>query len=339
MRDHQRFAGVRRYAGSCAFVVMLVAAGCRSAPDLTPFSDATSQLCASIKASGRVTSDELDAMARDWPRDQRAVAARVNEQFRTQWTDRDRLADALLTYSSSLTSIVAAGDSGASSVAELSASFKSLTEAVDVALPPGTVRVFESSVQLGAYLYGMWAKDEAAKTLGEGMKKMQPAIDETARVLGESLKQIETGLDAVRDQAAANVEDSFANAGGEVRVRQERDTLVKLFTRRRELAARLAQGGSDAALREDLETIDATIASQSAILAPFDAKKASDRARISDEIALVRAAREGLAEWAAAHGRLADAALTQRTPNVDVLVQTATDIRGMIRDIREARRE
>lgn len=339
MENHPRFARVLRAVGAPAFVALLAVAGCRTPPDLTPFTDATSQLCDSIKASGRVTSDELDAMSMDWPQPQKDAAAKLNENFRARWTDRGRLADALLDYSASLVSVVEAGDKGADSVKAVEASFKQLTDTVGVALPPGTVKVAGTVTELGAYLYGIYTKDKAAGALGEGMKKMQPAIDETARVLGESLKQIQDGLDAIRDQVPQGVEDSPSIPGGSVLVRTERDTLSKLVVRRNELAGRLAQGGSDAALRQDLELLDSTIASQTARLAPFDAKKTADRERLSDEIRLVGAARDGLAVWAAAHARLADAALSKRTPNVAELEQTASDIRRMVNDIRDAGRK
>jgi len=322
---------------AASVLVAAIAAGCRTPPDLAPFTDATSQLAGSIKASGRVTCDEIDAVASDWPPPQLAAAKKVKDDFRREWTERDALADALLDYSASLAAIVAAGDQGAQSAANVGDAFKKLTDAVDVALPPGTLKVFDASLHLGEYLYGKYAKDRAAATLGESMRNMQPAIDETARVLGESLRQIETGLDALRDQAAQNVEDE--PAGGGFTVSTERDALKKLIARRHALVASLAREPQAPAAVADLAAVDAGIKSQTELLAPFDAKKAADRTRLSEEMRLARTAREGLVEWAAAHGRLADAALAKRAPNVDELMQTVMDIRGMIKDIRDARRE
>lgn len=334
-----RLAGVRRLVAASAFVVAVAVAGCRTAPDMTPFTDATSQLSSSIQAAGGVTCDEIDRMANGWPEKQRAAAATIKDAFWKQWSGRNNLADALLTYSESLTAIVAAGDQGTASVERVGNAFKQLAGTIGIALPPGSVAGVDKTLELGGYLYGLYAKDAAARSLGESMRKMQPSIDETARVLDESLRHVEEGLDAIRDQVPEDVEDSLSVVGGVTKVRTERATLANVANSRRALLDRIAASPSAATLRDDLAALDAALRSQADLLAPFDARKAADVSRLADEMRLVRTAREGLAEWAAAHGRLAEAALSKRPPNVERLVQTAEEIRSQIKSIRNTLKE
>jgi hypothetical protein len=361
----------------------LILAGCRTAPDMQPFADATSQLSSSIKTAGRTVVSEVDTMSSRWDNTRRKNAEKIIEDFGRQWEKRQKLADALVEYSASLAAIAEAGEQGEKSAQAVAFSFQKLTDAVGVAFPQ--TRAGDMVVNLGSYLYGKFAKDHAARTLGESMNRLQPVINETASIVSDSFKDIEDGLDAVRAQNDQNTEDEVVE-GDSTKVRTLRNRLKHLLERRAELLGALKTGDarrdslrdrllnvdvaqSIASLRtadtnghdklnkliedtKDKETelarltklmadiaaelavIESTIKLESDTLKPIDARKADDYVRLSAAINLVRLARGGLNDWAVAHSRLATAALEKKTPQVEELIQTASEIRDLIKTVR-----
>jgi uncharacterized protein YukE len=342
-----------------AFTLSL--SSCRTPPDMRPFADATSQLAGSIKTTGRTIVSEVDSMSAKWKGDQRKGATNIAEKFNREWAQRNALADAILEYSASLTSIAQAGEQGEKSALAIADSFKKLCSAIEIAMPPAAA--VEAAVNIGAQLYGRFARDYAAKTLGAGMRQLQPSIDETAKELGNSLQQVEIAFDAIREQNAQNIEDEDLNG---TKVRTERNNLTVLSDRRAALLRMLSAGtksrddlrsellkSSDqakekefarlAALNTDitseLTALESSIKAESERLAPIDARKAADRDRLTTQITLVRTIHAGLGDWAAAHSRLAAAALEKKPLQVDDLVQTALEIRDLVKTVRTARKE
>jgi hypothetical protein len=340
---------------------MLFLSGCRTPPDMRPFADATSQLAGSIKTTGRTVASEVVSMSAKWNVDQRQRALKIAEKFSGAWTERNALADAILEYSASLTAIAQAGEQGEKSALALAGSFKKLCGAIEIALPPAAAA--EGVVNVGAQLYGKFARDYAAKTLGDGMKKLQPSIDETADALSDSLKQIETALDAMRDQNAQNIEDELLDGA---KVRTERNNLKVLSQRRTALLKMLDDEANardrlradlfksadqvkekefarravlTADITSELAAIETSLKVQSEKLAPIDARIAAEHQRLTTQITLVRTVRAGLGDWSAAHSRLAAAALEKKPLQVDDLVQTALEIRELIKTVRTTPKE
>jgi hypothetical protein len=350
----------KRNAGLLVACLLLLI-GCRTAPDLRPFAEATSQLAGSIKSTGRMVHGEIDSMSAGWNEDQRKRAMELAEKFTREWTQQHALADALLEYSASLTAIAQAGEEGEKSARALADSFKQLCGSIEVAMPPAAA--VDGAINIGAQLYGKFSRDYAARTLGEGMKQLQPSIDETTVMVGHSLRQIETGLDAIREQNDANFEDELLHGAkvrthrNNLRVLSERQTalleMLALETQtrdalRRELIAaaneakekdlaRLSKLGSD--ITTELAAVEASLRSEGEAVAPVDVRKAAVRERLSTEITLVRTIRAGLGDWAAAHARLAAAALERKPLQVEDLVQTALEIRELVSTIRASRQE
>jgi hypothetical protein len=95
----------------------------------------------------------------------------------------------------------------------------------------------------------------------------------------------------------------------------------------------------DADVRAELATVEASLAVQAGRLAPFNARKESDHQRLTQEIMLVRTVRAGLGDWAAAHSRLAAAALERKPLQVEDLVQTALEIQELVKTIRARNQE
>jgi hypothetical protein len=336
--------------------LMLIICGCRTAPDMRPFADATSQLSSSIKTTGRTVVSEVDSMSAQWGPAQLKSAKEKTEKFEQQWAGRQNLGAALVDYSVSLTAIVEAGEQGEKSAKAVDASFKKLTDAVGIAFPQAAAAGV--AVDVGAHLYGMFAKDHAAKTLGEGMQRLQPAIDETATILKSSFKAVEDGLDAVRDQIAQNVEDEMV---GDDKVTTKRNRLKILMNRRANLLIFLNNGTTNrdslrgeliitndakkeleldrltklmTDITAELVAVEGAIALESESLKPIDARKAADHERLTTAINLVRTARDGLDDWAAAHARLAAAALEKKPPQVEDLIQTANEVRELVKIVR-----
>ena len=340
----------------------LLLGGCRTAPDMKPFAEGTAQLAGAIKTSGQTVVAEVDAMSAKWDKDQRAAAMATAEKFEQQWTRRNALADALMDYSTSLAAIASAGEQGEKSALAVADSFKKFTDAIDVAIPQAAA--VAEGVKIGSKLYGMFAQDHAAKTLGETMRRLQPAIDETVSVLRgpSSLGAIENSLGIIRDEIPSNVgSESIDGSKDGVKVRTERNNLKNFSLRRLALVsllnngtkardelradlikaadpdkekefARLAELNAD--ITTELATVEASLESEAGLLAPFDARKVADQNRLSTEIELVRTVRAGLDDWAAAHARLAAAALEKKPLQVNDLIQIADEIQDLVKTVR-----
>lgn len=325
---------------------------------MKPFTEATSQLSSSIKSAGRVTADEVIEVTSTWPDEQqKKAAAAIATTFREHWAQREGLAGALNEYARSLAAIVEAGDQGEQSAKALAESFKKLTGAVGVVIPAS--RAVDLGVETIAGIYGRFARDYAARTLGEGMRQMQPFVDDVARVLEKDLAAVESALGVLYADAAASVDDGEVDG---FKPRTERGMLRSVTGQREETrralndawaradaaSAAAAAAPTDAAKRADAEaastrveflsrklsTMEHSITLALQRLAPADERIRSTRARIAVGIELVRTARAGLAEWAAAHRRLYEAALEKRPPSVEELVQIAVEIRDLVKELR-----
>lgn len=325
---------------------------------MQPFAAATAQLSGSIKAAGQTVVSEVDSLSANWDPARRQSAEVTREKFSQLWARHQKLGDALVEYSTSLSSIAAAGEQGEKSAKAVAASFKQLTDTIGVAFPPS--KAGEVAINLGSYLYGKFAQDRAAKTLGESMNRLQPVINETAAILSASLKDLESALDAIRDQGDQNIEDEVVE-GDKGKVSGLRGRLKRLLARRAALLVALDSGGgrrdslraelvagSDAAkeaelsrltkltsdIAGELAVVEGAIQAEAASLKPFDERKVADRERISAALALVRVVGGGLNDWALAHSRLAAAALERKTPPVEDLIQTALEIRDLVKTVR-----
>lgn len=348
---------VVRARAACTFVLLgsvaLAPAGCLSAPDMKPFTDATAQLSSSMKSAGRAVGDEITEITRPWPEEPRARAGEVRERFQTHWVQRGRLADALNDYSASLSEIVAAGEQGEASALALANSFGTLCGAVGLALPPAMAG--EVVATSSARVYGLFARDQAARTLGNGMREMQPALDEVALLLDKDLAAIERALVVLRTEAGDAPYDHTVTPVAGFLPSAERNNLVQQNARLGSLRGKLAdvQGrmmdelasddrsellAQESYLQSQVSAAETSIAASVQRLAPVNAGIAEAQGRIDTEIQLVKTVRGGLADWSSTHARLADAALERKAPRVDELVEAAVQIRDLVREVRAGKR-
>ncbi len=330
-------------------VLAVALGGCLSAPDMKPFSDATAQLSSSVKTAGRAVGDEITLVTAPWPEDGRVQAAKIRTTFLEHWVQRGRLADALSDYSTSLAKIVAAGEQGEASALALAKSFGKLCDAVGAVLPPAIAGdVVASSA---AKVYGLFAKDQAARTLGNGMREMQPALDDVAALLDKDLESLERALLVLRVEARDAPYDHTAAAVAGFDASAERNNLKQQSARLGALRTQLAgvqEKIASAAASDDVSSAlereaylqgqvaasESSIAASAERLAPVNAGIVEAQARIDTEVRLVQTVRGGLADWSSTHARLADAALERKAPRVDELVETAVQIRDLVREIR-----
>lgn len=330
--------------------VTLLLGACRAAPDMKPFSEATASLSGSIKAAGRTVADEMTTVTKPWPADQRAAAEKIRHDFETHWVERGKLADALTDYSVSLVDIFEAGEQGKESALALASSVSKLCAAVGAVLPP--VAAGPVVLNGASKLFGRIAQDQAARTLGSGMRAMQDEIDAVVAALDADLLAIENALSDLRVEARATAEEVTVHG---IIPRDER-TYVETRTAHL-LALRTAlddaskavaaipvddPGFEKAAARRrnlalEVAEAEASIASARDRIAPVYADIAAAERRLNMEIDLVRTLRGGLAEWAEAHGSLAEAALERKRPSVEELVQAATDARELVQALRAPR--
>jgi hypothetical protein len=301
-----------RIRGASLPCLLALLAGCRTAPDVDPFVDATTALHVVVTSVG----SEIAAAIAD---------AEQRRQFTAAWTARTTATQAMADYASGLAEVVAAGRSGAESAARVLGQARSLVATVGVAFP-GTDAATEAVGRVASTLYMRIADDRAAATVAEAIETNDPAIRELAAVLAQDLALAARLVDDLRRGArtAIMAEAGAQETGGPRLLR----TLEEAAAAAREAAVRAAEPAPRAAELEkatQLETLRQQELAASWHGAMTAALQAAD-ARFIAQGRTIRAAAATTQAWGAAHEQLLRAARTGSTPNFAVLVQFTRDL-------------
>lgn len=320
--------------------VLLLAAmpGCRAAPDLRSFDEATDALAASIGGAGELVALDVERSTRSWPQDDRARADAIAAGLRAQWTSRAGVAGAMRDYSATLVEIGASGDGAERDALELADAIGRLSAAVDLAAPPSRTGVL--GVRAGAAVYGAFARDLAARKIGARMTDATPAVDALLAILDTDLADLDDALAALADQAAFTIDERVIDG---LHPRTERGAARALTLRQNELRTLLGLGAARGAAIEDpdrdaimreLASVEASLALGLRRLEPIDAAIVTERARLDRDRAAIALMRTGLRDWGAAHARTLEACQRGTGVRVDDLTSAADRLRLLILETR-----
>lgn len=308
------------------FVLMLTA--CRAPAGVGEFARSTDALAASIRATGSHAAAEIANHTRAWPPDQREQAIQLSDQLRVRWTKRDALADAIDDYAHELNAIVASGEGGEQSVQAFVQAVGRLSASVDLALPPAAIG--SRTVKIGAAAYGALVRDLAAADLEDAMQQATPTVNALVACMDADLAAIQESLQALRDDAAATIDEQPVNG---MLPREERGVLRILIARQHELRARSGLFGpesSSASNRADalseLESVERSITLSMTRLKPVDDRITQAETHLAAAIDYVARIREALAAWEEAHAQVLNSARRRTPVNLDDLTRMANKL-------------
>lgn len=304
--------------GSVAFALLFLT-GCRSLPDVQPFTDATIGLRSAVASSGAAVVGELGQV-------EITGAKEEVGKLKDAWAERNRLFTALVQYANSIQSIVDAGRGGAAAAQGLADSLQRLANTAGL-VQPGTGEAAAIVKDAAVFVWDQIARVRAASSLEKALVAAQPAIERIVVVMGDDLKD----LDSLARIACAAQRNGLKQANAVRLAYRERLTGSRdgLFER---LNAALAEGKSASQLPEpaELKHLEELLANTDSWYGPLaaDLEAISAREQVTRE--LIAATRSALDDWGAVHARLLTAVRARRLPSAAELVQSAERIRDLV---------
>lgn len=308
----------RPLLGAASLALALLQA-CTSLPDAGPFAVATAELSEAVRTSGRAAADELRRMTNG-----DAVASALDEA----WEAREAAMTSIVAYADSLRAIVQsahqAGNAG-TRLAEKVGNLATAAGIIDPALGP--------SLRVGADIAGRVWKEIAlargAASLAEALDQAQPAIETIAETIADDTRDLRTAIDAARLNQMAQIRQ--LPGANDIIGFHENAAAVK--------GAILSADADLASLSREqqvqLDAIDRQIASTRADYERFQGLIAEANARHRALRQLLDATGDAVARWGAAHKRLAQAVRERKAVTVDSLLDAVSDIRELVRRVRE----
>jgi hypothetical protein len=304
-------------------LVVTLSSGCATLPNVSPFAEATVELRSAVITSGTAVEAEL----RENPvelREDRDLAEKLSKRadvFAKEWAVRVRAMDALVKYSESLVAIVEAGKGGEQSARAVADSVSNLAGALGIVIPAaGAVSV---GTDAAVFIYGQIANIRASKSLEEALVQAQPAIDHLVANLSKDLKQIDEILQAANELNTSATKTKFGDEYG---------YLNMLERERKKLYAKGPGVPADEARLLELDRLIASTKSWRE--APEKAVEDAEK-RLKAGRQLIGATRQALTEWVGTHRSFVIVVKDRGTVNVQALVYATTQIRDLVRRIRE----
>lgn len=325
MNTRSRHAPNRRLWATLGSLVMLAALGaCRTLPDVSPYVDATVQLRGAVGAAGDTTTA---AIRRTESPNADALARRLE----AEWDERVRAMDAAVRYAHAIQGITQAGRSGEQAAREVAGAMTRFAETVGVVPAAPAVGV---ATDIGAFVYGQIAMIRASRSLEEALDNAQPVVARLAQLIPGDLADLRT----IIVEAAVAERRGMATTADSA---QDVENLLRLRQRRTALQSTIIDGLPDA--DRGPEVADALtkveiVADQLETLQDI-ADQYDQRVTVIDErqraaLLLLDEINAAAGEWARAHARLAEAVASRTTPSVEDLLQTASEIRDLVRKVR-----
>lgn len=288
--------------------------GCASLPDVGPFVDASNLLRSAVATSGTTVEAELRLMTL-------TNATQFADRLKKNWEARNQAFAAIAAYSSSLKSIVDAGNEGAASAQKVADSVSNLAQAAGVALP-GSPEAVATATDILKFISAQIALARAAKSLEKAMGAAQPAVEGIAHLIAADLKNLEQIF-----IAASTANDNEVRTG---------DEFGDLISFRKQLLKQIqtSEPTNAATLGQQVQLgqmLQATEEWHSKYLGKR--KEIDDRLRVGR--ALIQTCMQSANDWGVAHGRLITALQERRPVNMDSLIQAAVEIQILVRKVRE----
>jgi hypothetical protein len=304
-------------------IFSLLLVGCRTLPDAAPFAEASLRVRTAVASSGDAVVAQMRSVTEtdDSGSPVRILDAQA-DALESAWNQQVAHLDATVQYARSIQAVIDAGNSGAQSARAIADSVSRLAGAVGIV--PGAQAV-GTATDVAAFVYAQVARVRAARTLEEALDHADPAVQRIAALIDDNLAQLEGQL-ADATLAYWIIETSSLN-----NAIFYRDQLVE------ERDAIYSQAGAGLSQQETqrLLTIDAELEATREWHDPLQARLEASNRRQSDASELLALCRRAVREWAGAHTEMASALRERRVPSIENLTEMATEIRDLIRKVRE----
>ena len=309
-----------RIAPVCALLVVTVT-GCHTLPDVSQFSDATTQLYVTVQTAGQSAQAEQALIqktrADGKSRDNSAAIGKG-------WQSATDAAKAVAEYSDSLRALVESGKQGKAAATKALQSVDTLVKSVAKAYPGGDAgsTVLDGAFQGLSTLYGAVAQDVAAKKLAGMIQKADPCVQNIAEGLAKQFLGLAYILRSSKLVLLYQVEEKYT---------AHVQSLNMYDGVRTNLLAEATAGGeltTNASLLERWQWAEKMVQAerQQPWYVEYTAAKASINARLDAEIAVVQKASGVINAWGASHKDLVKAVKENRTPNFAVLMVLSQDL-------------
>lgn len=302
----------RRTVQAMFLMLVVIATGCTSLPNVGPFADATHQLKAAVAQSGSTVSDELRYTE---------GGKEAADQLVEAWKERNQAFEAIAAYSDSLEAIVSSGNQGAQAAGELADSIQEFAETVGIAIPasPAAINAVSDSIKL---LVKYIANTRAAKSLEEAMVKAQPAVEQIVKLIVEDLEDIDGIFRAANKLVEINFKNSYATRISYRKVLED-------FVQKADIA-----DANDAVLKR-LVQVNELLDSTNSWYSEYQQGLEQNQKRLRVGRALIKTAQASVQQWVTAHKQVVNALKNRRPVSTETLLEAAVEIRYLLKRIRE----
>ncbi len=323
-------------------LVLLTAVGCRSLPDVSRFSDATTQLYVTVQTAGDSAVSELATVEKA-----RLDGRQSNNAAKVAkgWESATVAAKAIADYSDSLQALVESGDQGKANAAKAVGAVDTLVKSVAGAYPGGEEgAVIAKGVFDGlASLYGAAARELAARKLAREIHEADPFIQKIAESLAQQFNGLALILRSAKNTLLFQVEDKYSvqvqnlnqYEGLRTALMDQARTVLNLAVTNTLLTTNLqVQALNSSQLTITSNILDRWQWAEKMVQAErqqpwyqgYLAEQAAVAARLDPEIAVAERAPSVITAWAASHKDLARAVEQNRSPNFAVLTALSQDL-------------
>jgi hypothetical protein len=310
----------RRALGICPLIfTLLVAAGCSSLPNVSPFVVASSQLRGAVASSGQVVVTELNAA--------KAVPPDRAKKLATAWDARNKAFSGMVDYANSLQGIVDAGNSGAESAGQLADSVANLADAAGIVIP-GSPAAVEAGTEIAKFISKQIAIARAAKSLESSLVAVQPAIQSITTNIIADISDLETVMIFANTLVKNDLVKRYSDQLG-YRLSLQNVLGTNLIT-----AAGVFSVDDKAKLDQQVK-VSALLANTDEWYAEYEAQLNKILERKIYALALLDSVRRTTKEWSVAHEKLVIAVKERKPVSIESLTQSAFEIEMLVRKVRE----
>jgi hypothetical protein len=181
-------------------LLVLAMAGCRTLPNVSRFSEATTQMYVAVQTAGANAVAEVAAAEKGIA----GVSNQLSAAVAKNWQPAVVAAKAVARYSGSLRTLVESGQHGETNAREALAAVDTLVKSVAGAFPGGDA--VASGVITGvAKTWGLVARELAARSLGEVIEKTDPHIQDLASALSQEFIALANLIEGTEAQQLKNL--------------------------------------------------------------------------------------------------------------------------------------
>ena len=188
---------------------------------------------------------------------------------------------------------------------------------------PGSPAAAAVATDLLKFMYNQIATIRAAKQLANALEAAQPAVEEIARLMRKDLEDLDKVVRAANTIAEGNDATEMSNSG----LDSHRKSLIEAMKKDRDLSKKEN--------REELAELSKLMADADTRYAVYQAKLGKNQERLRAARQLINAAGAALESWSAGHAQLAVAARNNQTVSTKALLDSAVELRDLVKRIRE----